>query len=55
MPVFDRILNWRSTLPHLKGQRCRILERVTINACCIEFGDGEGHIVSRFALKKGRL
>lgn len=52
MPAFDRIWHWRSTLPHRKGQRCRIIARGTMNAACIEFEDGERHIVSRFAIRK---
>lgn len=52
MTTFDRIWYWRSTLPHRKGQRCRILARGTMNSCRIEFEDGEQHIVSRFAVRK---
>jgi hypothetical protein len=49
---FDRVWFWRSTLPHRKGDRRRILARGAMNSCRIEFEDGERHIVSRYAVRK---
>lgn len=50
----DRIWYWRATLPERKGQRCRLVNRGTMNSAEIQFEDGTRHIVSRFAFRKAK-
>jgi len=37
----------------LKGRKCRILERMSMNSCIVEFvDDGQKEVISRNALRK---
>ena len=49
---FDYVWHWLVLLPERKGQRCRILARGALNSICVEFEDGEKHIVSRYAVRR---
>lgn len=46
------VYRWGKYRPDLKGQRCRVLARGTMNSALVEFESGERHIVSRNALRK---
>lgn len=36
----------------LKGRRCRILQRLTLNSAVVEFENGQREVISRNALRK---
>jgi len=36
----------------MKGRRCRVLRRGSLNSCMVEFEDGQAEIISRNALQK---
>jgi len=36
----------------LKGRRCRVLARMTMNSCVVEFENGDMEVISRNALRR---
>lgn len=36
----------------LKGRRCRLIRRLALNSCIVEFENGDREVISRNALKK---
>ncbi|AMV24564.1 hypothetical protein VT84_09225 [Gemmata sp. SH-PL17] len=54
VPVYDRVYRWRRYRPELKGKRCRLLARGTMNSALVEFEGGEKHVVSRNAIRKAK-
>jgi len=46
------IFRWGKYLPELKGRRCVVLARGSMNSALIRFECGLCHVVSRNALRK---
>jgi hypothetical protein len=42
----------KTRLPQRKGQRCRVLMRLKMNSCVVEFEDGFRAVTSRNYLRK---
>jgi len=38
----------------LKGRKCRVLQRLTLNSAVVEFENGQREVISRNALRKIR-
>lgn len=39
----------------MKGRRCKVLARLALNSCVIEFENGQKEVVSRNALRKEKI
>ena len=36
----------------LKGRRCKVLQRLALNSCVVEFENGQREVISRNALRR---
>jgi hypothetical protein len=36
----------------LKGRRCKVLQRLALNSCIVEFENGQREVISRNALRR---
>jgi len=54
MGDFPYVYNWANNPKRktLKGHRCKIIARLALNSCVVEFANGQREVISRNALRK---
>lgn len=55
--LYPYVYNWHNNEKRatLKGRHCRVLARGALNSALVEFENGQREIISRNALKRGKL